>query len=173
MGLQAEAARCGLALGALFLLAGCVGAAEAPGRFLDRAFGTPLDGRPPPPGSGEPYPNLASVPPAPPRGSPSEREALTSRLSAARAASREPVTPGGPLPAPPAGVEGAGRVPLRPPSAPRLAAAPRVRPDAPLAAPSPGPAGEAPGAAPALPADPGAPPAPPPAEFLATPPPRL
>ncbi|MDJ0389484.1 hypothetical protein QMO56_15305 [Roseomonas sp. E05] len=153
----------------MFLLAGCVGAAEAPARFLDRAFGTPLDGRPPPPGSGEPYPNLASVPPAPPRGAPSEREALTRSLAAARAASREPVTPGGALPPPPAGAESAGQVPLRPPAAPHLAAAPRLRPEAPMAAPP----GEAPGAAPELPADPGAPPAPPPAEFLAPPPPRL
>ncbi|HWL82297.1 MAG TPA: hypothetical protein VNR89_15215 [Roseomonas sp.] len=153
----------------MFLLAGCVGAGEAPTRFLDRAFGTPLDGRPPPPGAEQSYPNLASVPPAPPRGSPSEREALTSRLATARAASREPVTPGGPLPPPPAGTEGEGQIPLRPPSAPRLTAAPRVRPEAPVAAPAPG----MPEAAPELPADPGAPPAPPPSEFLAPPPPRL
>jgi len=172
-GHQAEAARCGLALGALFLLAGCVGAAEAPGQFWERAFGTPLDGRPPPPGAEQPYPNLASVPPAPPRGAASEREALTRRLEAARSQSREPITPGEPVPPPPAGAESLGEVPLRPPAAPRLAAAPPVRPQAPEAAPPAGAAPGAPPAAPELPADPGAPPAPPPAEFLAPPPPRL
>lgn len=143
-------------------LAGCVGTpSEGPLEFWKNAFGEPLQGRPLPPGAEGAYPNLASVPPAPPRGSASEREALSAALAEARGQSRLPVEAGRPVPPPPAGAEGAGLLPAAPPAPPRLAAAPPVR------ALPPGQAGDQPGAAPELPADPGMAPAPPPAELLA------
>lgn len=167
-GARGHQAACGVALLAL-LLAGCVGSpAEGPGEFLNNAFGAPLQGRPLPPGAEAGYPNLASVPPPPPRGAASEREALSRTLADARGQSRQPVVPGQAVPAPPAGAESAGLVPLAPPAPPRLAAAPPVRRDAPQLAPGQPVPGQ-PGTAPALPADPGAPPPPPPAEFLAPP----
>jgi len=168
---QAGAPRRAALLAALLGLTACVGSpTEGPVEFWRNAFGAPLQGRPLPPGAEGEYPNLASVPPLPPRGAASEREALSRSLADARAESRMPVEPGQPVPPPPAGAESAGVVPLRPPAPPRLAAAPRVRP-AP-AQPTP-PEGAPPEAAPPVPADPGAPPPPPPAEFLAPPPPRL
>lgn len=164
-GAKGHQAACGIALLALSL-AGCVGSpAEGPREFWNNAFGTPLEGRPLPPGAEGAYPNLASVPPAPPRGAASEREALRDALADARSQSRQPVVPGQPVPPPPAGAESAGQVPLAPPGPPRLAAAPPLRREAPAAAPG------LPDSVPALPADPGAPPAPPPAEFLAPAPP--
>ncbi|KAA2212641.1 hypothetical protein [Teichococcus oryzae] len=149
----------------LFALSACVGSpAEGPGEFFRNAFGEPLQGRSLPPGSDLDYPNLASVPPPPPRGSPSAREALSRALADARSQSRDPVQPGQPLPERPAGTEGSGLIPASPPAPARLSAAP------PVGAPSPSVMPDAPG----LPEDPGtAAPEPPPAEFLAPAPPRL
>ncbi|WP_141563096.1 hypothetical protein [Teichococcus rhizosphaerae] len=160
-------AACGAVLAAL-LLGGCVGSpTEGPVEFWRNAFGAPLEGRPLPPGTEGAYPSIASVPPAPPRGAASEREALRDALADARSQSRTPVLPGRPVPPPPAGAESAGQVPLAPPRPPRLSAAPPVPRGSPDAAPGLAPAP----AAPDLPADPGAPPAPPPAEFMAPSPP--
>ncbi|MBI0435062.1 hypothetical protein D9598_14660 [Roseomonas sp. KE0001] len=147
---------------ALASLGGCVGSpGEGPVEFYRNAFGEPLQGRPLPPGSDGGYPNLASVPPAPARGAPSAREALSRSLAEARGQSRDPVVPGQPVPPPPTGAVGAEIIPLSPPAPARLAAAPPVgrqpaSPDTPAAP---------------LPEDPGAAPAPPPAEFLAPAPP--
>jgi hypothetical protein len=151
-------------------LAGCVGTpSEGPLDFFRNAFGDPLGGRPPPPGlDATGYPNLASVPPAPQRGAPSAREALSAALADARAQSREPQVSGLPVPPPPAGAESG--VPLAPPAPPRLAAAPRVAPGTALPITPPGRAGQPD----AVPADPGTAPALPPAEMLGIPPaPRL
>ncbi|MCQ4158924.1 hypothetical protein NON00_03170, partial [Roseomonas sp. GC11] len=77
-----------LGLPSILLLAGCVGSpAEGPRDFWNNAFGTPLQGRPLPPGAEQGYPNLAAVPPPPPRGAASEREALSAALAEARSQS--------------------------------------------------------------------------------------
>jgi hypothetical protein len=156
---------CAACLAGVLALPGCVGSpAEGPGEFFSNAFGEPLQGRPLPPGSEQSYPNLASVPPPPPRGSASARETLSRTLADARSQSREPVQPGQSVPPRPEGAEGSGLIPARPPAPPRLAAAPSVGASSPATAPD----------APGLPEDPGRDaPALPPAEFLAPPPPRL
>ncbi|WP_159995700.1 hypothetical protein [Roseomonas sp. 18066] len=149
-----------LALLAAPLLAACVGSpAEGPREFWNNAFGEPLQGRPLPPGTDGAYPNLASVPPQPPRGTASAREALSAALAEARGQSREPVVAGRPVPPPPAGGQGDTAIPLNPPTPPRLASAPPIRPMAPGEGNLP--------SDPALPADPGRAPGLPPAEMLA------
>ncbi len=165
----AMAARLGLVLAGLLSLGACVGSpAEGPFEFFDAVTNDPLRGREPPPGlDARGYPNLASVPPLPTRGAPSTREELTRALADARSQSQQPITPGAPVPPPPAGADSS--VPLNPPAPPRLAAAPRVAPGTSLPMPAPGTvAPDAPGA---VPEDPGTAPAPPPAEMLAPPPP--
>jgi hypothetical protein len=172
MGYQAAATRCAVRY-CLFLLpllaglAGCVGSpSEGPLEAWRNLTGDPLQGRPPPPGADLPYPNLASVPPAPPRGATSTREELSGALADFRNQSQQPLPRDQPLPPVPEGTESAGIVPVLPPLAPRLAAAPAIRandPNLPRADGAPG--------APALPADPGNAPALPPAEMLAPAPP--
>ena len=154
-------------LGLLLPLAGCVGTpSEGPLDFFRNAFGDPLQGRAAPPGlDATGYPNLASVPAAPPRGAPSAREALSSALADARVQSLAPRPAGVPVPAPPVGSDGS--VPVAPPAPPRLAAAPRIAPGTALPMT---PAGRA-GQPDAVPADPGAAPALPPAEMMGVPPP--
>jgi hypothetical protein len=152
----------------LLSLGACVGSpAEGPFEFFDAVFNDPLRGRAPPPGmDAVGYPNLASVPPLPVRGAASTREELTSALADARIQSQGPLTPGAPIPPPPAGAD--SPVPINPPAPPRLAAAPRIAPGTGLPIPGAGTAPDAPGA---VPEDPGMAPAPPPAEMMAPPPP--
>jgi hypothetical protein len=155
-------------------LAGCVGSGEGPFEFFNAITNDPLQGRARPPGlDSEGYPNLASVPAAPARGAASAREELSRALADLRNQSTQPITPGAPVPPPPAGAEGG--VPADPPAPPRLAAAPRIAPGTELPLPAPGRATPAaPGQPPApnaVPADPGQAPAAPPAEMLAPPPP--
>lgn len=119
-------------------------------------FGAHLEGREPPPGLDQPWPNLASVPARPVPPDPAARARLSEGLAQDRAAAREAQQPSLRA-APPA--PGAA-----PPPPPRLAAMP---------APSPS---VVPGAPPVLPAEsrpaaPAAPPVAPPAELLAPPPP--
>jgi hypothetical protein len=151
----------------LLPLAGCVGTpSEGPLDFFRNAFGDPLQGREAPPGlDATGYPNLASVPAAPPRGAPSAREALSSALADARSQSLAPRESGMPVPAPPVGADGS--VPVSPPAPPRLAAAPRIAPGTALPITPSGRAGQPD----SVPADPGVAPAPPPAEMMGVPPP--
>ncbi len=145
-------------------------------------FGAHLEGRDPPPGLDQPWPNLASVPPRPEAPSPTARDALSGRLATDRESARTPQLPSlAPrLPA----AEGA-------PAPPRLAAAPPIRPappqppvsaatPVPMPAPAttPGPAAPAslpappPASAPATaPTATPAPPPPPSADLFAPPPP--
>jgi hypothetical protein len=129
-------------------------------------FGAHLEGREPPPGLDQPWPNLSSVPARPEPPDPTTRARLSEGLAQDRAASREAVQPGG--------RRGAGGAPpapgAAPPPPPRLAAMPAPRPAALSLTPSaqpPAPTGgpTAPTAAPATA------PAAPPAELLAPPPP--
>jgi hypothetical protein len=128
-------------------------------------FGAHLEGRQPPPGLDQPYPNLASVParPVPPdRGT---RGAISGGLAEDRESSRAVVTPGGARTFEP----GAG-----PPAPPRLLAAPAVRQD-PGATRGPAPAAAPAQTLPQLTAPPAAPApellAPAPSGDLAAPPP--
>jgi hypothetical protein len=153
-------------------LAGCIGSPEGPFEFFYGITGDPLQGRAKPPGmDSEGYPNLAAVPAPPARGAASAREELTQALANLRTQSAEPITPGAPVPPPPAGAD--NEVPVNPPAPPRLAAAPRVAPGTELPIPAPGraPAPGAPAAPNAIPADPGQAPSLPPAEMLTPPPP--
>jgi hypothetical protein len=135
-------------------------------------FGAHLEGREPPPGLDQPWPNLSSVPPRPTPTDLVTRERLSAGLAQDRAESRTPqqLAP-----------RRSGAVPDGPPAPPRLAAAPALRFDAPAPRPEPAalpvpapPAG--PQAAPAqpAPAHPAAAPRPaepPGADLLAPPPP--
>ena len=129
-------------------------------------FGAHLEGREPPPGLDQPWPNLSSVPARPEPPDPTSRARLSEGLAQDRAASREALQPGGR-----SGASGAPPAPgAAPPPPPRLAAMPAPRPAAPLGAPP----AQAPAAAPAPVAPaiaPAVPPAAPPADLLAPPPP--
>jgi hypothetical protein len=142
-------------------------------------FGAHLEGREPPPGLDQPWPNLASVPPRPEAPSPTAREELTGRLATDRERARTPQLS-----------SLAPRLPTTagPPAPPVLAAMPAIRPGPPqppvpaaLPAPQPAPAPR-PGAPATMPVPPPArtpapmpasevTPAPRPAEPLAPPPP--
>jgi hypothetical protein len=158
-------------------------------------FGAHLEGREPPPGLDQPWPNLSSVPARPEPPNRAYRERVSAGLAQDRAQSRDPLQPAGAAPGP-AGETG-------PPPRARLAAAPTIRfdaeplarpapaalpvpipvptPPAPSAQPAPAPARPAPAqpaAAPRPSAPPPAPlpellapPAPPSADLLAPPPP--
>ncbi len=129
-------------------------------------FGAHLEGREPPPGLDQPWPNLSSVPARPEPPDPTSRARLSEGLAQDRAASREALQPGGR-----SGASGAPPAPgAAPPPPPRLAAMPAPRPAAPLGAPP----AQSPAAAPAPVAPaiaPAVPPAAPPADLLAPPPP--
>jgi hypothetical protein len=130
---------------------------------IGNLFGRHLEGREPPPGLDQPYPNLASVPARPVPPDAATRAALSASLAEDRTRSRAELLPGA-GPAAPAVPEGG------PPAPPRLAAVPpvRVAPAAPPAAPAPGgTAAPAPAAAPGF----AAPPPPPAGDLLAPPPP--
>jgi hypothetical protein len=177
---RADQARLAAALPLALALAGCGNrlAELDPRPAIANLFGAHLEGRDPPPGLDQPWPNLASVPPRPQAPSPTARDALTGRLATDRENARTPQLPSlAPrLPA----AEGA-------PPPPRLAAAPPIRPAAPepptpaaMPAPAPAPRPVAPAALPVVPAPstpapaPAAAPAPPPApspDLFAPPPP--
>ncbi|MCA3287283.1 MAG: hypothetical protein ING09_12095 [Roseomonas sp.] len=74
------------------VLAGC---STEPGqaviKFWDRVWGPANEGRPAPPGAGEPFPNLGTVPPRPEIPDVATREALAAGLVQQRDASREPL----------------------------------------------------------------------------------
>jgi hypothetical protein len=136
---QARPPRHALLAAALLLLAGCSGIPRDidPRLFVGNLFGAHLDGREPPPGANQPWPNLASVPPRPVPPDAATRAALSAELAADREGSR---TPRGLLAMPP----GQRALPLAegPPPPPRLAAAPALP-----AAAAPPPAGPVPAAA--------------------------
>ncbi len=170
----ADQARGAFALVLLLALAGCGSVTRDvdPGAWWRNLSGAHLEGRQPPPGLDEPYPNLASVPPRPTPPDPATRASVTQGLAGDRAAAAEPLDPmGRRAPAVPA----AGGAP----APPRLAAVPPIRLDpVPRAVPAPAPAA-VPAAPPAaarapvaepLPEARGLPPAPA-ADMLAPPPP--
>jgi hypothetical protein len=177
---------------ALALLAGGCSAGQGPeaiGPLFSRVTGPAFEGREPPPGTDQPFPNLGTIPPRPVLADPAVRDALTAALAEERQRSRNPLDPEmRPEPMRPAGTPGDRSMAMRPPGPPPIPPAPRVPWDpppltgpAPVAAPvSPPPApgrpapAAAPQPAPALPEMGTTPPPPPPAELLApgtTPPP--
>jgi hypothetical protein len=134
-------------------------------------FGAHLEGREPPPGLDQPWPNLSSVPPRPSPPDRAWRQGLSAGLAEDRAQSRDPLEPAGRA-ALPAGQAG-------PPPPARLTAAPAVRFDpgplpgpapAALPVPAPAPTRPAPPAGPAAAPQPSAPPPTPAPELLAPPP---
>ncbi len=175
------------ALLALLLLAACSPGQgpESVGPVFTRITGPAFEGREPPPGTDQPFPNLGTIPARPAVADPAVRDALTAALAEERQRSRNPLDPEmRPEPVRPAGTAGDRSLPLRPPGPAPIAAAPRVpwdtpglpAPSAPAALPQPGtapapPARPAPSAAPPPAAPPAvmdsAPPPPPPAELLA------
>lgn len=163
---------------ACLALAGCeIPKQVNPVEIYREVTGLSDQGRLPPPGLDQPYPNLASVPPRPERPPPQVRAAISAALERDRAESREPLVlrtePGsagsGPLPSEPG-------LPAAPPPRPSLAAAPRIPWTTPLPAQRPTPAEAssprtAEPEAPRLPDVPEAAPAPPPPDLLGAPPP--
>jgi hypothetical protein len=177
---QARPAALALAL----LAAGCTGGQgpEAIGPLFANIFSPAHEGREPPPGAEDPFPNLGTVPPRPAVADPAVRDALTAALAEERQRSRNPLDPEmRPSPLRPAGTPGDRSMPMQAPGRPALTAAPRVPWDAPgLPAPAPvapAPAAPVPAApVPAIPAPavaappppaPAGPPPLPPADLLA------
>jgi hypothetical protein len=171
----ADQARPALLVALVVALAGCTDrwAELDPRPVVANIFGAHLEGREPPPGLDQPWPNLASVPARPEPPDAATRARVSDGLAQDRAASRAPLAPGG-RPAPALGAA--------PPAPPRLAAVPPIRldpaPAAPAALPAPSPAAPPPSEPTAAPpaaapraAPPVAPPPPPPRELLAPPPP--
>jgi hypothetical protein len=167
-----------LLLAALLLGAGCSAGQgpEAVGPLFARITGPAFEGRDPPPGTDQPFPNLGTIPPRPVLADPAVRDALTAALEAERQRSRNPLDPEmRPEPVRPAGTPGDRGMAMRPPGPPPLPPAPSVAWEPPpLAGPAPVPAAPAagrqaqpPAAPPALPDIGPAPPPPPPAELLA------
>lgn len=169
------------ALLALLLLAACSPGQgpESIGPVFARITGPAFEGREPPPGTDQPFPNLGTIPARPAVADPAVRDALTAALAEDRQRSRNPLDPEmRPEPIRPAGTAGDASLPMRPPGAAPVAAAPRVPwetpglppPASPAAVPQPGPAPApqtrpGPAAAPPPVMD-NAPPPPPPAELL-------
>jgi hypothetical protein len=156
--------------------------------LFSRITGPAFEGREPPPGTDQAFPNLGTIPPRPSVADPAVRDALTAALAEERQRSRNPLDPEmRPEPMRPSGTAGDGSMAMRPPGPVPLSPAPRVpwdtpglppatpaAPVPPPAAPAaPAPARPGPAAAPApAPAVPppimdSAPPPPPPAELLA------
>ena len=81
------------------MLAGCqTEPGQAVAKFWDRAWGPATEGRPAPPGSSTPFPNLGTVPARPEIPDLAWREALAAALKQESEASREPLgaLPGAP-----------------------------------------------------------------------------
>jgi outer membrane protein OmpA-like peptidoglycan-associated protein len=156
----------GVACALLLALGGC-GGVDSVERFYSSKlpFDTPIDWwhqleggviadeRPPPPGVGDPYPNLAEVPAKPTPTDAATRRALSARLATdrdrtTRSAAQDPMQPrpGADAAAPAA----AAAAPAPAPAAPAAAAPMVARIEAATAPPAPAPAPEAP--APAAPA---------------------
>jgi hypothetical protein len=166
------------ALLACLAFAGCdVPKQVNPVEIYREVTGLSDQGRLPPPGLEQPYPNLASVPPRPERPPPQTRAAISAELERDRAQSREPLTlrtvPG---PAASGSPPAAPGLSAAPPPRPALAAAPRIPWTEPVptrqATPSRAAAQQAAEPeAPRLPELPEAAPAPPPPDLLGAPPP--
>jgi hypothetical protein len=187
---RADQARAATALALIVLLPACSDrwAELDPRPVVANIFGAHLEGREPPPGLDQPWPNLASVPPRPEPPSAEARAALDARLAEDRERSRTPQLPSlaprlpSPTGAPPPPLLAAAPT-IRP--APPIAPAPPAAPAAlPAPSPAPPPASAAPAAIPApapaapeppAPAmrapDPVAPPPPPTPDLFAPPPP--
>lgn len=129
-------------------------------RMVGNVFGAHLEGREPPPGLDQPWPNLASVPERPVPPDPATRASISGALAQDRERARTPLVPSGAAMRAPEG---------GPPAPPRLAAAPAVRLDR-AGVPLPGGAAAEPTVTQPVPT-PLAPPAAPPAGLLAPPPP--
>lgn len=175
-----------LLLAVALLAAGC-SPGEGPssiGPLFARITGPAFEGREPPPGTDQGFPNLGTIPPRPAVADPAVRDALTAALAEERQRSRNPLDPEmRPEPMRPSGTAGDRSMAMRPPGPPPIPPAPRVpwdtpglpplAPAAPTVAPPPVPAPPAPArpAPAAAPAPPPvmdtAPPPPPPAELLA------
>ena len=130
-----DQARPGLLALLLFAVPGC---AERIGElnpvpFFDNLFNAAhLQGREPPPGLDQPWPNLSTVPPRPEPPDLATRERISAGLATDRQQSRAPL---GIVPGAPRGGAGPAE---GPPAPPRLVAVPPVRLD-PLPAPAPAP----------------------------------
>lgn len=181
---RADQARLAAALSLALALPACSDrlAELDPRPVVANLFGAHLEGRDPPPGLDQPWPNLASVPQRPQAPSPAARDALSRRLATDRESARTPQLPS--LAPRLSAAEGA-------PAPPRLAAVAPIRPAppqpaAPVAMPAPAPAPQtaapaapaapaalpiAPPAGPRPPAPDAAPPPPPSADLFAPPPP--
>lgn len=168
-----------LALGLALLAAGCSPGQgpSAIGPLFARVTGPAFEGREPPPGTDQDFPNLGTIPARPVLADPAVRDALTAALAEERQRSRNPLDPEmRPEPMRPSGTPGNSSMAMRPPGPAPIPPAPRIPWDSPgmppvtPAAPPPGPAAPvptrpAPVAAPAVMDT--APPPPPPAELLA------
>lgn len=175
-----DAARGAAVLLACLALAGCEIPKEVnPVEIYREVSGLADQGRLPPPGLEQPYPNLASVPPRPERPPAATRAAISAALERDRAQSREPLVlraePGTPAANPAPGEPG---LPAAPPPRPSLAGAPRIPWTELAPAQQATPAGAATPAtpraepeAPRLPEVPQAAPALPPPDLLGAPPP--
>jgi hypothetical protein len=154
---QARAGRCAFLLLPVLALGACSGGLPReidPTVGVRNLFGAHLEGREPPPGLDQPYPNLASVPARPEPPDRATRGAISGGLAEDRERSRAPAVPSGARAFEP----GAG-----PPSPARIGSVPPVRLEVPRDA--------APGAQPAqAPPQPTAPPAARSPEMLAPPP---
>lgn len=113
-------------------------------RMVRNAFGAHLEGREPPPGLDQPFPNLATVPARPVPPDRATRTALSEALAQDRERSRTPLEPSGAQPIPegppaPPRLVAAAPIPRGASGVPLQAAPPGVTPDAaaPPAAPSP------------------------------------
>jgi len=149
-------------------LAGCNGRTSL-SQTVSFMFGPATEGREAPPGTGDAYPNLGTVPERPVRPPLAQRQALTSLLEQERAQAATPIGGGSARTARigPPGFAGDRSIPLTPPTPASLGAAPPVdlapqAPATPAVQPArPGPATPQAGPMPATPpAVPGATPAP-------------
>ena len=124
------------------MLAGCqTEPGQAVSKFWDRAWGPATEGRPAPPGTNAPFPNLGTVPPRPETPDLASREALADRLMQQREASRVPLgaLPGAVPrlgPPPPALAPALAGMAIPAPAMPAEPAAPAVAPQQPTPAPA-------------------------------------
>jgi hypothetical protein len=163
------------ALLAVLLLAACSPGQgpESIGPVFARITGPAFEGREPPPGTDQAFPNLGTIPPRPAVADPAVRDALTAALAEDRQRSRNPLDPEmRPEPIRPAGTVGDRSLPMVPPGPAPVAAAPRVPWEAPGLPPATSPAAiPQPGPLPAPQTRPGPAAAPPPVMDSAPPPP--
>ncbi len=163
-----RASRIAAAMTACWLLAGCNPVTESVDLYHDLEGGQIAAQRPPPPGAGQPYPKLGTVPPKPVMPDPVYRRSLQAQLLAERdlterVAADVPITfvPPPPPPLPPAAAPAADapqaanatlNTAEAPPSAAKSQPPPAATPSAPVAAATPATPSAPAAAPPAIPA---------------------